>query len=714
MEYLNLRLQATQYQKENGTERFRVRVSTSPVGEQRQGDAEEVTLAVDLRQRTRRLDKRSLNVEQIIALGEDLGQALFPPRVRKFYDRSLASLEEGQGLRLQLELDTYALADLPWEYLYFADPDTPAEQKGTEGFLVFNRRVSLVRYQVLAEPLGRLEPVTTDFLRLVALLSNPQNTASLDLSVEQQNIQKALAAVPRIKPEFYPNATIDMLLEALIRGAHVFHFSGHGKFEAEMGSSYGTQEGKAYLLLTGDKGEEINFSAQKLAVNLANRGVRFAMLGACESSKVDQVNAWTGIAPALTRAGLPAVVGMQFTIRDDNAIAFSKSFYQALADHQTIDEAVTAGRLAIYARSNDEQERDWGVPVLYLRAKEGVLFPKPAGESATEGPDKSPQPDPDITDALVKTQEALKRDQDYDYLQRRFEAILEQISSLSDYKALHDGLHEIQYSYYQNIIGNTKIVLDDKYAKYDLLKYLRDYRRVVTDMQDAARRKKVESVEDQWIAQLDQAGNDLEEGINKSDKIQINSATQTINQVIGTQPTIVNRKLYFAVYAYNGSLPELTDVMNRVREKINAIAPQSETVKHFQKGIDSLKEMNAKLDALIKEHNTWQDVDNQLRILPDLLDAGVSVFNKRWQAQRARIEPFYTSKEEETSVLYKSSVLLKGADDLLGSAIDENDPGGVRIAFENYCSQASDRFFYVDKSVMELCEKLSLIRKELD
>lgn len=326
----------------------------------------------------------------------------------------------------------------------------------------------------------------------------------------------------------------------------------------------------------------------------------------------------------------------------------------------------------------------------------------------TQETKQAPQPDPDIMDALATTQEVLKEDPDYGFLLRRFETILEQISLLSDYKALHDGLHEIQYSYYQNIIASTKIVMDDKYAKYDLSKYLRDYRRVVTDMQDAARRKKVELTEDQWIAQLEQAGNDLEEGIKKGNKTQIDSATQTINQVIGTQPTMINRKLYSAVYAYNGSLSELTQVMNRVREKIGTIAPQSETVKHFQKGIDSLKEINAKLGSLIAEHNTWQDVDNQLRILPDLLDAGVAVFNKRWQSQRARIVPFYSSNDD------KSSLRLKDADDLLGAAIVENEVDGVRRAFENYCSEASDRFFYVDKSVMELCEKLSLIRNELD
>jgi hypothetical protein len=126
--------------------------------------------------------------------------------------------------------------------------------------------------------------------------------------------------------------------------------------------------------LLDDGGGPFLFPAEKLAQNLRGRGVRLAVLGACEAGRRDQVNAWTGVVPALTRAGIPAVVGMQYTIRDKNAIAFSRRFYRALAAGQPVDAAVADGRLAIFNRSGND-ERDWGVPVLYLRADEGVLFP---------------------------------------------------------------------------------------------------------------------------------------------------------------------------------------------------------------------------------------------------------------------------------------------------------------------------------------------------
>lgn len=375
MKYLNLNLELFGYTKDEQGEQFRVRVANSPAGEQNLSEAETVSLSDGLRTRLRSLERRRLTLPEMIAVGEELGNALFPPRVRSIVARSQARLADQEGLRIRLMLDTYALADLPWEFSYLADPDTPAQQKNVEGFLVLKRRLSLVRYQVLEQSVGKLDPVGDGKLRLVALLSNPENTEGLNLGTERANIEKAVADVPEIQAEFYPNATIDDLQEQILKGVHIFHFSGHGKFEGEMSSAYGTQEGKGYLSLTGEGGHEVDFSAQKLALSLADRGVRFAMLGACDSSKVDQINAWTGIASALTRAGIPAVVGMQFSVFDDNAIVFSKIFYRALAAGLTVDEAVTEGRIAVSTRSDDE-ERDFGVPVLYLRAEEGVLFPR--------------------------------------------------------------------------------------------------------------------------------------------------------------------------------------------------------------------------------------------------------------------------------------------------------------------------------------------------
>ena len=393
MRYQNLDLEAFDYRADGGEERFRVRVAGSPAGEQRLAEAEEVTLPASLRPRLRRLDRRALDLAGLIALGEELATALFPPGVRKLLDNSRRQ-RDGEGLRVRLRLDTYALADLPWEYLYLSPPDTPPEQRGADGFLALDRRVSLARYEVLGQPPGSLAPLDADAFRLVTLLANPDapDYRTLQLDAERRSIEQAVAGVPGIRAEFYPDATVESLQEALTREAHVFHFAGHGRFQGDLGLALGSVPGKGFLVLLDGGRHATLFPADRLALTLTGRGVRLAVLGACEAGRRDGTNAWTGVAPALTRAGIPAVVAMQYTILDANALAFSRRFYRALAAGQPIDAAVTDGRLAIFNRSPDD-ERDWGVPVLYLRAADGVLFPPPNGPTPP-----GPPAFPDIVD----------------------------------------------------------------------------------------------------------------------------------------------------------------------------------------------------------------------------------------------------------------------------------------------------------------------------
>lgn len=390
MRYTNFDLDAFDHRATDSGDRFSVRVASSPAGEQRIADAERVTLPMPVRQRIGALQRRQLTLREMIGFGEELGKALLAPRVRSFLDASLIRLRsDPEGLRVRLRFDTYAMAELPWEYVYLPSPDTPDERKGPEGFLALDRRVSLVRYEIQGQPLVSLDPDTLP-LRLVALLTSPVDPdyEKLDLVAEQRNIEQAVGELPVVRAEYFPDASEDSLGEALVKPAHIFHFSGHGRFQGDLGERYGSLEGAGAVILVGDDGRGRPFSAQKLALNLHGRSVRLAVLTACEVGQRDVANVWAGVVTALTRAGIPAVVGMQYRIRDKNAIAFSKAFYRALAAGQPIDAAVSDGRLAIFNRG-DENERDWGVPVLYLRAVDGVLFPQAVSEAMPISPSQA-------------------------------------------------------------------------------------------------------------------------------------------------------------------------------------------------------------------------------------------------------------------------------------------------------------------------------------
>jgi hypothetical protein len=380
MKYYNFDLDVFNFIQTENEDQFSVRVANSPAGEQLIGEAEKVALPLKVRIEVGALRRRELSKSEIIMLGKELGNALFPPSVRSLLSKSLHCLGSNEeGLRIRLKLDTYNLAILPWEYVYIPD-------LGPAGFLSLNRRLSVVRYESQE---GALVPVSADVspIRMVVILASPDdpNYTKIDVATEKNSIEKALENISEIKAEYDTIATVDTLLSSFSSGksAHIFHFAGHGEFKGDMGEVYGSEQGAGEVILLDSNRRAKPLSADQLAVILNAHGVRVAVLTACEVGQCDTSSVWAGVVTALTHSGIPAVVGMQFGILDTNAVEFSKAFYKAIAYGQPIEAAVADGRIAIFSFADDD-ERDWGVPVLYLRAENGVLFPKEGKPEASQ------------------------------------------------------------------------------------------------------------------------------------------------------------------------------------------------------------------------------------------------------------------------------------------------------------------------------------------
>ncbi len=347
---------------------FSVRVLASPAGEMRPEDAAAVTyddkaLQLGLQQ----LESRALDHAAMVALGRLLASLLLPPKasgaaagVGDLLAESLLAIGPNAGLRLRLRLPPQ-LAALPWEYLYV---ERAGGGDGMDGFLALDPRVAIVRHEPLPAP-GSLPPARAP-LKLVAALASAEGLPPLDLAQEQANLAQAFAGQPGIAPTFLADATLDALLAAL-PGTAIFHFAGHATFERQMADLPGTYAGVGKLAL-----DDQAVDAEQLGINLRGNGVRLAVLGGCETGRRDGVNVWSGVAPALVKQQLPAVVANQLSVRDSCAIAFSAHFYGALVGGLPIEQALAAGRLAAY--NADPQGRDWGAPVLYMRDADGLLF----------------------------------------------------------------------------------------------------------------------------------------------------------------------------------------------------------------------------------------------------------------------------------------------------------------------------------------------------
>ena len=110
--------------------------------------------------------------------------------------------------------------------------------------------------------------------------------------------------------------------------------------------------------------------------------LRLAVLNSCEGAQTSSDDPFAGTAASLVHREIPAVVAMQFEITDRAAIVFGGEFYAALADGYPVDSALAEARKAIFADQNDVE---WGTPVLFMRVADGRIFDV-AADPASEKP----------------------------------------------------------------------------------------------------------------------------------------------------------------------------------------------------------------------------------------------------------------------------------------------------------------------------------------
>jgi len=177
-----------------------------------------------------------------------------------------------------------------------------------------------------------------------------------------------------VEVAFLEHATYAALQDKVRKNFHVLHYIGHGTFEA----------GEGRLLLEDEEGKSHPVGAEVLANLLRGRTLRLVVLNACETAVSSEQDPFLGLAPALIKASIPAVVAMQTAMMPDkSAIVFAREFYQALADYEPLEACMTEARLAIQGAVGADLP-DWAIPVLFLRAEDGRLFSR--GNEAPEIP----------------------------------------------------------------------------------------------------------------------------------------------------------------------------------------------------------------------------------------------------------------------------------------------------------------------------------------
>ena len=252
MHYTNFTIRACDW--DDG--RFKIEVTNSPAGRMRKPvevTYDEALMQPFLDTLLKTSARARMDQQELVRLGKALGAMLLPPEVKEMLMMSLAHIPEDEGLRLLLVLDDAPVARLPWEYLYLHDEE---DATSLDGFLALDPRTPIVRHEAYSGGMMRSTAVE-GALNVYVGFSSPEDSSPLDLESERgyikDGLNEAIKDNRRVELRFRDHLQVKHL-ETECRGAHIFHYAGHGGFYEKTTVAY--QGRKQAEAATGDDQQE--------------------------------------------------------------------------------------------------------------------------------------------------------------------------------------------------------------------------------------------------------------------------------------------------------------------------------------------------------------------------------------------------------------------------------------------------------------------------
>ena len=344
----------------------------------------EIGLAMQL------IEKDETDKELLQKVGSALFGALFNNNISSNLAAIKAHADENEcGVRLRLIFENPEIASIPWEFLY---------DDNTNTFLANDPKTAISRYINVPLKKQDIKPASLP-LRMLLIISSPDDMPHLDSDGEEKLIRQALqdhVSSGQIEIDTITQATITEIDQRLNEKPYnVLHFIGHGVFE----------NNKGFVVLMDENGHAELLDEERFAnLFLDKKGLGLAILNSCEGAKRSSSQVFAGMAPHLVRRGIPAIIAMQYSIRDSTAKLFADKFYRSLALAKPVDEAVQSTRNLISVKVGLDK-RDFATPVLYMRAVDGIILDlAKANEKelsvkdfkSPELPPKDDLPEPDI------------------------------------------------------------------------------------------------------------------------------------------------------------------------------------------------------------------------------------------------------------------------------------------------------------------------------
>lgn len=292
--------------------------------------------------------------------------------------------------------------------------------------------------------------------------------------------------------------------------------------------------------------------------------------------------------------------------------------------------------------------------------------------------------------------------------QTDFQAASQQIDQMNDYKQVHD-LFQILETQYDLIYRDQKRLPDDDMAWDDIAIAEPELEAKINDMVMLSKSDTFAGSNLRWAAQLETVKEHLHTAVNGDDLDALEEGVTLLSRVLTRHPTRINAQLVAvasglrldnlerAITTISGSLAEAEVAMGNMVEEVKS-------------GRSALAGLDERLKALVREHNAWQNVDDEVRRVKSAVS----------QNNFEELEDAWFDLEPMTQELIDTDPDAEWAQNLskvmsdLTPAIEQQINSKVRRLFMRYHTYVGHRFREVDLELLSLCTELQRVGEQID
>ena len=292
-----------------------------------------------------------------------------------------------------------------------------------------------------------------------------------------------------------------------------------------------------------------------------------------------------------------------------------------------------------------------------------------------------------------------------------FASVSRVIDDLTNYKALHDELHNLEFHCYNDIRALAPRLGQDEMVRGLLVEREITLLAFLNQMRAIADQAAFADKETSWIDQIAKAHGSLREALDNetAGAKAISTTVLLLNRVLTSMPTRLSDRMSEKTSELD--LRPLERALDFVRQRLLSRSYPQKTIDEVNAGVEALESLRRAVGTLIREHDQWQTVELDLRRLDiSLSSSGIAEIELSWPALKEQVRPLYEALRDPAGTTLKTHA------DGVNAALDSDGPKRSRDvidAFRRFRRQAGDHFYRIDASVRDSFGKLGKVGEPL-